>query len=1136
MAFWMNIFSKNGDGGDASENLHGLFVLYPAGNFGQDIKLDADIIAIHGLNGKAKKTWTDKQSGTFWLEDLLPNAFPTARIMTFGYESGLAFSKSRSGIDTFALDLLNRLKAVRADPKCRGRPLVFIAHSLGGIVVKKALILAHQDQDNYGDIIRSTKGIVFLGTPHRGSDLIPWALLLANLTNGVSLGEVIRTALLKDLDKDSHVLSEISQQFVHRATPLKIRSFVEQRAEPPLNTLKIVPKNCAMLGLPNEVVIPLNASHRTMCRFASAMDQEFSLMTRAIEDIISSEETSITPSVPINTVPGSKVGSHCSSVPEATEDSASLPSNDVKQSQRASPPIEFRGVKSLNTSSPDNTSRSFPFLLRFGTPIPFSTPWESGKIEQALRPHEDSPKSNLVKLRVSGLRRSSVSSESARTTITVHVPLETRTSDIGDHLTRTHPDIEYHGWCFFKVFGHTIRHDWIDVFTTPVEITTGRPCYDVSRGLRINHQQTIASFFSKLYPNPLEVNLSWKGKFGEPSPFNKVASSSVGVGQNGRRDEMVLSFKRTVRIPEDKKTYDLPPDLDNFPVFDIRPFHERLPASLVAQGGLFIPMYQLEAMWINFECKGGHRFVVRPFLGGVNGITGEHAIGDMGSLLRRMNKISSTQDYLVLPEQWWLDGISTAPGIVKQFVAAEMAPHRGQESELDASGNTMSRNHEFSANNLQSSSLATAKGGLKSGESAQIGASVECQVTGRDLVGGIQLQIIPTHSTHTMFAGSMKDVIISGMKDGLFQCYDKSREEQAQAFDVLKTPKELGLEEGDRIHIKNRKLQKRRRDKNVADLFNENDDSVNQSVIDLELEYLDGSAEIFVKPPTGEEMVIAVERLEPIARLKSEIEARCGMPPVRQILRTSKSLKRLEDGKTLAHYSVLPPPNSSLLTNYDRRSGIFQFHGECLKLVAEVEKDVNVLAIAPGGNISQHIERDTNDPRIWDVANSKILNVQLIESRTFRLVTSLDPPKTPITSEIYHELGLPLYQLPRKGNEESKIAGQWGELQGAKEISTQNFRAITESSPTDTKDEHGRVEGGPTVGETENWGLLPSGTWGNKGKEREHASLPGDSSTFTDPSFNFPLELLDADDSIPKFKSVVEEEEEDWADGEMLYD
>jgi len=84
---------------------------------------------------------------------------PAARIMTFGYDSSLAFSKSRAGIESFARDLLNRLRLLRTDyevcspcsaelrnqsllipTKCQDRPLVFITHSLGGIVAKQVAI------------------------------------------------------------------------------------------------------------------------------------------------------------------------------------------------------------------------------------------------------------------------------------------------------------------------------------------------------------------------------------------------------------------------------------------------------------------------------------------------------------------------------------------------------------------------------------------------------------------------------------------------------------------------------------------------------------------------------------------------------------------------------------------------------------------------------------------------------------------------------------------------------------------------------------------------------------------------------------------------------------------------------------
>ncbi|KAH6974942.1 hypothetical protein BKA56DRAFT_589804 [Ilyonectria sp. MPI-CAGE-AT-0026] len=231
---------------DAQEP-HGLFILYPSEGFGKDVDLEADIIAVHGLNGEAKKTWTDRQSGKLWLEDFLPSAMPKTRIMTFGYDCGLAFSKSRSGIENFAQDLLDRLRVVRQGSEAARRPIVFIAHSLGGIVVKKALVLAHEAQDFYRDILHSTKGIVFMGTPHRGSDVVPWTLLLTNLINAASLGQAFRKSLLKTLDRDSAVLSEISRQFVHRSSLLKIRSCIEQKVERPLTTL-VVPECSAVLN------------------------------------------------------------------------------------------------------------------------------------------------------------------------------------------------------------------------------------------------------------------------------------------------------------------------------------------------------------------------------------------------------------------------------------------------------------------------------------------------------------------------------------------------------------------------------------------------------------------------------------------------------------------------------------------------------------------------------------------------------------------------------------------------------------------------------------------------------------------------------------------------------------------------
>lgn len=97
--------------------------------------------------------------------------------------------------------------------------------------------MAYMEHVNYGDILDSTIGIVFMGTPHRGSDLASWGLMATNLVNAASLGMGINKELLKTLKADSEMLAGISTQFVHRATPLKIRTFTEQQVERPLTTL-----------------------------------------------------------------------------------------------------------------------------------------------------------------------------------------------------------------------------------------------------------------------------------------------------------------------------------------------------------------------------------------------------------------------------------------------------------------------------------------------------------------------------------------------------------------------------------------------------------------------------------------------------------------------------------------------------------------------------------------------------------------------------------------------------------------------------------------------------------------------------------------------------------------------------------
>jgi hypothetical protein len=89
------------------------------------------------------------------------------------------------------------------------------------------MILAWEKEDEYGDLLRSIQGCVFLGVPHRGADLAYWADFPAKLLRYGLVGFGGNTAYLDALRKDSQTLRDISEQFVKRVASIKIRTFYE---------------------------------------------------------------------------------------------------------------------------------------------------------------------------------------------------------------------------------------------------------------------------------------------------------------------------------------------------------------------------------------------------------------------------------------------------------------------------------------------------------------------------------------------------------------------------------------------------------------------------------------------------------------------------------------------------------------------------------------------------------------------------------------------------------------------------------------------------------------------------------------------------------------------------------------------
>lgn len=142
-----------------------------------------------------------------------------------------------------------------------------------------------------------------------------------------------------------------------------------------------------------------------------------------------------------------------------------------------------------------------------------------------------------------------------------------------------------------------------------------------------------------------------------------------------------VDFQRTLRIPDDNREYPLPPGLGRFPMEHVEDHSSRLPMSWNERGGVLLPMFQAEALWINFSGRTGFRngpdypFAVKIAAGKINAVTGDEWSNGL---------VKDPQDYVVVPNQPWLDGFYVREGLVRQFVAMPLG--RGYTAEEQISG------------------------------------------------------------------------------------------------------------------------------------------------------------------------------------------------------------------------------------------------------------------------------------------------------------------------------------------------------------------------------------------------------------------------------------------------------------------
>ncbi|EJP65979.1 nacht and ankyrin domain containing protein [Beauveria bassiana ARSEF 2860] len=135
-----------------------------------------DIIAVSGLGGHAFGSFKERGGSHMWLRDSLPYEIldkvtkrPVARVIIYGHRSDVAHSTTIQGFPDISASLLHSLRPLAAETPTT--PTMFIGHSLGGILIKQALVCiaaSETQHDTLGRLLRATRAIIFFAVPHSG--------------------------------------------------------------------------------------------------------------------------------------------------------------------------------------------------------------------------------------------------------------------------------------------------------------------------------------------------------------------------------------------------------------------------------------------------------------------------------------------------------------------------------------------------------------------------------------------------------------------------------------------------------------------------------------------------------------------------------------------------------------------------------------------------------------------------------------------------------------------------------------------------------------------------------------------------------------------------------------------------------
>ncbi len=229
-----------------------------------------DVVFIHGLGGGYLTTWT--ASNNFVWPEELAKKHQDIGVWSVQYNaSPTSWYGNAMPIQDRARNLLEQMRLKKLGEK----PTVFVTHSLGGIITKKMLVEAWTASakagNNWKQIAENAKAVVFLGTPHNGSDLPEKLSAIAEV-----YGESVQT---EQLIRDNPELRDLANQYKNFASMSEIEHKAFFENEPVrirgVSIGLIVPIGSSETGLTNCTTLPIDANHFTICKPENDEEQVF---------------------------------------------------------------------------------------------------------------------------------------------------------------------------------------------------------------------------------------------------------------------------------------------------------------------------------------------------------------------------------------------------------------------------------------------------------------------------------------------------------------------------------------------------------------------------------------------------------------------------------------------------------------------------------------------------------------------------------------------------------------------------------------------------------------------------------------------------------------------------------------------